>query len=143
MPITLPDITRVKPTTTPIRLPGIAKDSNTNPRPVRVSATGASGPKNPLVERADGAAKNKGFLGYQLTLGVDAAASADENGVGIVRGCYIDGFAGVVPQSNVWVDATAVPNPEAAFSGLTHTDPADGTLPVGVGVTTTKIYFFA
>jgi hypothetical protein len=142
MPILIPDRTKIKPTTTPARYPGIVKDGNVNPRPVRISATGSSGAGNPLIERADGANKNRGYYGYQITTDVDNGANAGENGGSVLRGCIVDGFTGVSPQLPIWADATALPNPEGTFSGLTHTDPADGTLPIGMGATATKIFFF-
>lgn len=141
--ITAPVPSSVQPTIKPIQqLGGTFKSALTGPLPVRIAATGVNGPLVALVERADGANKNRGFWGIAITNGVDVGSVLDEEPVGAVNGCIIDGYVGVVPGSNVWVDATALPSPLNGFSGLTHTDPADGTPPVGFGVTTTKIYIF-
>lgn len=141
--ITAPNPAMVKPTIKPIQqLGGTLKEAITGPLPVRVASAGTNGPGIAVIERANGANKNRGFWGIFITSGVDLGSVSDEEPVGAVNGCIIDGYAGVVPQSLIWVDATALPSPLNGFSGLTHTDPADGTPPVGFGVTTTKIYIY-
>lgn len=139
MAITIPNRQLIKPTTTPRPIPAVAKVGQVNPYPVRVSATGAASAGNPLCERA---ITRAGYLGYNLRPDVPVGASADDEGFAVVRGCIVEGFAGVVPGSDVYIDATATPGPEGTFSGLTQTVPAGGIGErIGVGVTTTKIYF--
>jgi hypothetical protein len=66
----------------------------------------------------------------------------DFQGAPILRNVMIDGFAGVSPGLDVFVDPGAPPVPEGVFSGLTHTVPAGGAGErIGVGITATKIWF--
>jgi hypothetical protein len=144
MPITIPNNALVFPTTTPARRkPGVAAAGMTNPGPVRVRATGASSAGNPLLERAVGRA---GYYGYNLRPNVPAGSSSEDEALGTVSGCIIQGFAGVTPGAEVFVDPAAPPAPgsEGTYSGLTHTVPAGGLgEAIGVGVTPNKIDFYA
>jgi len=139
--ITIPDRTKIRPTTTPNPIPAQFKTPMTNPGPVRVAATGASSSGIPLVERCD--TSRAGYLGFSLRYDVPTGAAMEDENAPVNRGMIVDGFAGVVPGSDVFVDPAVAPVPEGVFSGLTHTAPAAGVngWRVGVGVTTTKIYF--
>jgi hypothetical protein len=137
MPITIPDRKKVKPTTEPIRKPGQVKTGVVNPCPVRISPTGATGSGGPLCEPT---VARVGYYGYNIRSDVPAGASSDDEAFAPVSGCILEGFAGVSPGLDVYVDPTARPVPEGVFSGLTHTIPAGGIGErIGVGVTTTKI----
>lgn len=138
--ITIPNRKLVKPTTTPRSLPGVAKTGFTNPAPVRVSKTGASPGGNPLLERCTGG--REGYYGFNLRSDVPAGAAAEDEGMAPVRGVMVEGFAGVAPGEDVFIDPTAAPVPDGVFSGLTHVVPAGGRGErIGVGATTTKIMF--
>lgn len=136
MAITIPNRKLVKPTTTPLALPGVPSAAMVNPYPVRVKATGAAAAGNPLVERMTTGT----YYGFNLR--TDIPNDPDNEGAAVNRMFVCDGFAGVVPGTEVWADPTATPNPDGTFSGLTQTDPANGTKPIGLGVTTTKIFFY-
>jgi hypothetical protein len=139
MPITVPNADLVRMTIEPAqRLPSVAGEAFVNPRPVKVKTTGASGAGNPIVVRASG----KPYYGFNLRSNVPAGSNSDDEAMAVVRGALVDGFAGVSPGVEVFVDDTATPVPESTFSGLTHTDPADGRRPIGCGATATKIYFY-
>jgi hypothetical protein len=143
--ITVPNRSLLKPVENPGKQRGgVAKEAfQVRGIPVRVAATGTNGPKVAMIERTDGANKNRGYCGINLAGPIDLGAVLDEEAVGVVDDVIIDGYAGVTPGLPVFVDSTAVPVPVGTFSYLTHTDPADGTLPIGQGWTTTKIRFFA
>lgn len=140
MPITLTS-KNMKITTpkTIRRFGGIAAMAFNNPQPVRITG-GTNGPRVNNVTRALGATKNKGYVGYLIAGEIDAGAALDEEAVAIVNGGVVDGFAGVTPGDDVWVLNEA---DTGLNSGLTHTDPADGTAPIGTGWTSSKILFFA
>lgn len=141
MAITIPNRALVKPTTTPRMRPAAAKVAMLNPGPVKVSTTGATGSGMPLVEPT---IVRAGYYGYNIRSNVPAGASADDESFAPVDGCIVQGFAGVSPGLDVFVDTTARPDPEAAFSGLTHTIPAGGAGErIGVGVSANRIYFDA
>lgn len=148
MPITIPNRKLIKPTTKPaLTIPAVAAEAILNPGPVKVKTAGSSQAGNPICEPADGATLNQGYLGFNIRSNVPAGAATDDEALAVQRGVIIEGFAGVDPGKNVWVDDTVL-DPEdeddalliPAFSGLTHTDPADGTPPIGVGATTTKVF---
>jgi hypothetical protein len=139
MAITIPNRQLIKPTIPGRPIPGVAKVGQVNPYPVRVATTGAASAGNPLCERATA---RVGYLGYNVRPDVPVGASADDEGFAILRGCIVEGFAGVLPGIDVYIDAAATPVPEGTFSGLTQTVPAGGVAErIGTGVTTTKIYF--
>lgn len=140
--IAAPIPNRVQPVTGHKSHGGTLKSALLGPLPIRVAATGTNGPGIAVCERSDGANKNRGYVGYFVTPGQDLASISDEEAVAGLSDCVIDGFTGVVPQSYVWVDGGSMPNPLAGWSGLTHTDPADGTPPIGLGWTSTKIFFY-
>lgn len=145
--ITIPDREKVRPTTTPRRKPNTAKSDMQNPCPVRVSLTGASSSGVPLVEPTT---VRQGYYGYNVRSDVPANGKDDE-AAGVVVGCIVGGFAGVLPGQDVFIDPTARPvGDQGVFSGLTHTVPTGvagetaetmSSLRVGVGVGTTKIEF--
>lgn len=142
MPITIPDKDLVKPISLdPPRWGGIVTAAIEQSCPVMLVNV-ANGPKIGSIARATGANKNRAYYGFLITSGIDLGATLDEEPGGVVDNCIVDGFAGVTPGLNVWVDSTAVPSPIGTFSGLTHTDPADGTHPIGVGFTSTAIKFY-
>jgi len=146
MPITIPDRKRVRITTTRKdqlrRFGGVAAQAFVNPCPVKITG-GVNGPRVNNVIRATSANKQKGYVGFLIAGDIEAGATLNEEAVAIVNGCVIDGFAGVVPGDDVWIDPTATPAPEGVFSGLTHTDPATGAQPIGTGWTSTRILIFA
>lgn len=145
MPITIPNVNNVHPTTDITRKPAQVKTGVVNPCPLRIAATGATGSGGPLVEPST---TRKGYYGYNVRPNVPQGASADDEAFACVAGGIVDGFSGVQPGVEVYVDPTARPDPEGTFSGLTHTQPLPTLaaliegLPVGVGVTTTKIWFY-
>lgn len=142
MAITIPNRKAVRPTTDSIHpKPNTAKSGVANPCPVGIATTGASSSGTALVEPVTAAGRDR-YIGYNIRSNVPDGGIDDE-AFAPISGCPVEGFAGVSPGVPVWLDDTARPDPEADFSGLTHTDPADGTLPVGIGWTTTKIYFYA
>lgn len=154
MPILIPNRKLVRPTTDIRPKPGTAKSAVKNPCPIGVSATGASSSGTALLEPTT---SRDNYVGYNVRSNV-AGAMDDEN-YSPLSGCVIEGFTGVTPGALVYVDSTARPDPEADFSGLTHTAPTVLTGrtagdagdvntarkwdAVGVGWTTTKIYFYA
>jgi hypothetical protein len=142
MPITIPNRTLVKPTTTPLRKPGQVKTGVVNPCPVGVAATGATGTGGALLEPT---VTRDNYVGYNVRTDVPQGASADDEAYAPVTGCVVEGFAGVTPGAPVFVDNTARPDPEGTFSGLSHTDGETLGTPgaIGVGWTTTKIYLYA
>jgi hypothetical protein len=138
--ITIPNRAAVWPTTTPKSWPGVYKTAMTNPGPVRIPLAGAHGSGMPLVERCSGG--REGYYGFALGFDIPVGSAASDNNAPVVRGVIVDGFAGVESGRDVFIDAAAAPDPEAAFSGLTHTVPAGGRAErIGVGVGTTKIAF--
>ena len=138
--ITIPDRTLVRLTTTPIRLPATPKSAMLNPGPVRIPTAGASSSGTPMVERAQGT--RVGYYGYSISHDIAAGAGLDLQAQIVIRKAIVDGFAGVSPGLDVFVDPAAPPSPEGVFSGLTHTVPAGGAGErIGVGLTTTKIFF--
>lgn len=140
MPITIPNRVLVKPTTTPFRKPAQAKTGVVNPCPVRIAPSGTTGTGGPLCEPT---VIRAGYYGFNVRPDVPAGGSADDEAYAVVSGCIVDGFAGCVQGSEVFVDTTARPDPESTFSGLTHTAPGAGSVvPIGVAVSATKIYFY-
>lgn len=154
MAITIPNVDLIRPTTTPtMRIPNAMKTATVNPCPVQVAASGTASSGTILVEPTIDSTGKK-YLGYNISSNNPTGVSPDDAQMGVVRGCVVDGFAGVTPGSLVFVDATTRPDPETTFSGLTHTVPTIATpataaalpvgpMPVGMGVTTTKIFFFS
>jgi len=141
MPITIPNRNLVKPTTTPRRIPAQVKTGVVNPCPLAVSTTGATGTGGPLMEPT---VTRVGFAGYNVRPDVPEGASADDEAYACVSGCILDGFAGVSPGLDIFVDPTARPDPIGTFSGLTHTIPAAGApARIGFGISTTKVYILA
>jgi hypothetical protein len=141
MPITIPNRNNVHPTTTPFRKPAQAKRGCRNQCPIRISLTGATGSGGPLAEPTNA---REGYFGFNIRRDVPDGASADDEAYSAVSGVIVEGFAGVEPGRDVFIDPTARPalDAEGDFSGLTHTVPAGGIGErVGCGVTTTKIYF--
>jgi hypothetical protein len=138
--ITIPDKTAIRPTIEPLRLPATPKSAMLNPGPVRIPTAGASSSGTPLVERCQGT--RVGYYGFSIGHDLAAGAGLDLQAQPVIRHCIVDGFSGVSPGLDVFVDAGAPPSPEGVFSGLTHTVPAGGAGErIGVGLTTTKIYF--
>lgn len=124
MAITIPDPTQIRMTTkfeVPMfshALPAALLDTAmTNPGPVAVSPSGSVGDaaNQARVTPAIGAAGSAGYLGYMPdpNQALGAAVSA-------VRNAIFDGFAGVVPGSPVYIDATGA-DASSTASGLTHT----------------------
>jgi hypothetical protein len=141
MAITIPNRVLVKPTTTPRRMPAQVKSGVVNPCPLRVSPTGATGTGGPLCEPT---ISRVGYCGYNVRPDVPDGASADDEAFACVSGCILEGFAGVSPGLDVFIDPTARPDPIGAFSGLTHTIPAGGAGErIGFGVSTTKVFIEA
>lgn len=145
MPITIPNRAALKPTMKPRMFPGNNKIGVQNPAPMKVSATGAASTGNALVEPTTVRA---GYCGYQIQDNVPAGLAAEDNAGGIVSGAPVDGFAGCVPGSDVFIDATARPaGDQGTFSGLSHTAPTAGVdvaaQRIGFAMTPTKIWFDA
>jgi hypothetical protein len=139
--ITIPNINNVHPTTDIVRKPAQAKSGVTNPCPLGIAATGTTGSGGALCEPTNARA---GYYGYNVRPNVPAGASADDEAYACIVGGMVDGFSGVQPRAEVFIDPTARPTPEGTFSGLTHTVPAGGIgEAIGVGVTTTKIWFYS
>lgn len=139
--ITIPNINNVHVTTDVIRKPAQVKSGVQNPCPLRIAATGATGSGGPLCEPTDTRA---GYYGFNVRQNVPDGGSADDEAYACVVGGMVNGFAGVQPGAEVFVDDTERPDPEGTFSGLTHTVPEGGIgEAIGVGVTTTKIWFYS
>lgn len=141
MAITIPDRTKVKITSDIAvrRIPNVAKVAVQNPCPVRIAPSGTAASGAVLMEPTI----LNDAIGYNIRDTVPFALNDEQYAV--VNGTILEGFAGVTPGGLVWVDPTARPavGSETTFSGLTHTDPADGSFPLGRGATATKIYIFA
>jgi hypothetical protein len=143
MPITIPDKTKLKMTTdfkTEMgqRKPAIAGVAMTNPGPVAVAAVQNASSGQVQVVPAAGDAGRAGYLGYNFDHDVPAG-----EGASVVRGVYIEGFAGVTPGGDIYIDATSA-DASGNASGLTHTLPTTGNVrtPIGVGLSATKIAIF-
>jgi hypothetical protein len=141
MAITIPDKKKLRTTTNHKPFPAQAKTQVDNPCPIGVSASGTTGSGAPLCEPT---VSRVNYIGYNIRDSVPAGA-ADDEAYSVVSGCIVEGFAGAVPGTAVYVDPTARPavGAEGAFSGLTHTIPAGGVgESIGVAVRADKIYFY-
>jgi hypothetical protein len=139
MPITV-SAGGLRPTTDTRPLPGAMKTALTAPGPVSVASTGTVAGGSAALE-ATVAANRSAYWGYSLktTSGVNEQPS-------LGNGAVVEGFAGVTQGGLVYV---------ADDGTLTHTAPTtvltdSGTdtvavplQPIGIGVRTTAIYFFA
>lgn len=159
MPITIPDRSQIRLVTdfsepqNGRALPAmIAATAMTNPGCVVItSATNANGQAQ--VKHAGGSNGFTGYIGFNAVPTISAGQPVSPS-----QGVLIDGFAGVTPGGEVFVDGSNTPDASATASGLTHTQPTQAvtitnpgasetaTVPggkrVGVGWTATKIFFF-
>jgi hypothetical protein len=138
MAITIPDRTQIRITTkftephNSRAVPAVASVAMTNPGPVVVDTT-ANAAGQAKVKPATHALR-LGYLGYNLKRSCPAGIATE-----VIRNGIVDGFAGCVIGSPVYIDTTSA-DATGTASGLTHTDPGTGML-VGVALTTTKISF--
>lgn len=129
-----------------------------NPGPVIVdsdtTAQGTAGaPAQAAVIQAGGGNGTAGYVGYNPDPDIPVGEP-----ISPVMGVLYDGFAGVVAGSDVFIDQSNTADAGATNSGLTHTQPTQAvtitnpgagetaTVPggrrIGIGWSTTKIFFF-
>jgi hypothetical protein len=148
MAITIPDITKIRPTTVNVErdggqgIPSVATTAFTSPGPAMVDAANSPTVYNGVGIRP--VAANDTSAGY---LGMNIKPTAANQAGTVLKGVIVDGFAGVVPGSDVFIN-------NAGAVGLSHTPVAISTAGsgggatityndsrIGVGMTLTKIRF--
>jgi hypothetical protein len=145
MPITIPDRTQIRFTAgmgrfnEDVGMPTVlAQAAMTNPGPVAVYTGGPAANGQIQVVPAAGDAGRAGYVGYNISINVGAGEPLRP-----ASGVTVTGFAGATPGSQVFVDDTTA-DASGTASGITHTAPTTGTEknPIGVAVSSSKIYFF-
>jgi hypothetical protein len=142
MAITVPDITKLRPTIEPVlSIPCKSAAGLTNPGPVAAATTQNSSEGSTLVALALSTTRGR-YLGMNIMSNVPPGGAPTA-----LSGVIIEGFAGMTPGSPIYI---------ASDGTLTHTGPTNnvnvaggggGTVPVtdkpiGIALTATRAFFY-
>lgn len=148
MAITIPDITKIRPTTVNVEgdggqgIPSTATTAFASPGPAMVDAANTPTTSNGVgVRPVTSGDTSAGYLGFNLK-----PTYANKAGT-VLKGIIVDGFAGVTPGSDVFINPagavglshTPVLLPTTGSGGSVNITSADRR--IGVGFTATKIRF--